>query len=185
MKGKRSIIKCSQCRYHTTNKWRHHGEHICPKCQVNQMVQHERIAFADIISWLKKYCVCAYCGRPANEREHVIPKCTGFSTYILPSCGECNRLASGTFYWGYKEKLQGIKERRQNKYQKILKMPEHTEEELNELSGTLKAKIISKLVLKEIILQQLSWDMTIIFEELLKCKEPFDFDVEQARDQKK
>ena len=97
--------------------------------------------------------VCVYCRMPATDKEHLIPrswieemkrlKGMGFDVVvpeevIVPSCRECNLIASDKVFNSFKEKRDFIKERLLKRYKGFENKPLWTDEEIEELSGRLK-----------------------------------------------
>lgn len=110
---------------------------------------------------------CLYCGLPSRDREHVVPR--SFLEHLLdlgivrdeilvPSCRECNRLASNQIFDTYVNKYEYIQRRLRDRYRKVLEMPEWTTSEIMSLEGNLRRRIRSQLRLKHQLLERLAWD---------------------------
>lgn len=93
---------------------------------------------------------CVYCGEYASEREHVIPyswmqnqKRTmgiveNFWTWIVPSCGECNRTAQAMLFGTVKQKRRYLQERIKAKYSESFVHEAWSDEEIEELGPSLR-----------------------------------------------
>ena len=103
------------------------------------------------MSGLTKNCKhqCAYCGIPATDVEHVIPKSfiqdRMLSTdkdyhkmILVHSCNECNILASNKVFKNFHEKRRFIREKVKDRYRDLLLAPDWSDKEINELTGWLK-----------------------------------------------
>jgi hypothetical protein len=104
---------------------------------------------------------CFYCGMPAVEREHVIPLNGRASnnSEVVPTCYECNRLASNNQFDSVLEKFNFIQERIRAKYEKLLNLGNWTSNELNELGPQLRAYVKSNAEFRLIIERRLSWNL--------------------------
>jgi 5-methylcytosine-specific restriction endonuclease McrA len=111
--------------------------------------------------------ICAYCGLPADTRDHVIPrsyrsqvhyvraKFTDLTTDIVWCCRECNNLASNLVFRSFAAKKRYLKGRIRERYAEVLATPGWSERELNELGRTLRTHVEAALRLKEIIEERL------------------------------
>uniref|UniRef100_A0A6H1ZLB3 Uncharacterized protein n=1 Tax=viral metagenome TaxID=1070528 RepID=A0A6H1ZLB3_9ZZZZ len=113
---------------------------------------------------------CIYCGLIATDKEHLIPrswieetkrlKALGFNVeipkeVIVPACRECNMIATGNFFKGFKEKKEFIQEKIIKRYKRFAKISFWTEEEINELEGRLREEVfyfneIAKIIQKRL-----------------------------------
>lgn len=92
---------------------------------------------------------CAYCGEYATAREHLVPFSflraitskgspnDNYWTWILPSCTECNLIASAQVFPSADAKRAFIQERLAGRYQNDLEGEEWPEEDLAELGPGL------------------------------------------------
>lgn len=113
-----------------------------------------------------KIIPCVYCGQPYDDLEHVIPRYyqAKFSKLheviysdIVPSCHECNLLAGRELFFTVEDKKDYIKGKLRKRYKKILRLPEWTTEELNELSPSICTSILNKVALQRTIKERLSY----------------------------
>jgi len=104
---------------------------------------------------------CAYCGAPAEDREHVVPYSWMFSgarksnkvrqSCIVMACKECNSLAGGTVFATFGEKKAYIAGCVEHRYRKVLKSPEWTDDELEELTGRLQREVFAYTQVKKFV----------------------------------
>lgn len=115
---------------------------------------------------------CTYCGVPSTDKEHVTPiswienamemKQMGINInvpkeVIVPSCRECNLMASDKVFKNISEKKKHIKEKLKKKYKKLLSMPTWEEKEINELSGELKRYVFLTNEIRRIVKSRLKY----------------------------
>lgn len=113
---------------------------------------------------------CVYCGLLATDREHVTPiswinsmkdmKEMGFDVkvpdeVIVPSCRECNAIASAKLFNTFTEKKRHIRERLMKKYKRFYDFKIWKDEEIEELSGRLREQVfyfneIAKIIKKRL-----------------------------------
>ena len=119
-----------------------------------------------LFKWhIKQYNVsCFYCGKPAEEIDHVIPKkhlknikIDKRRILLIQSCSECNRLLHDSYQNSLEERKQELKNRLKRKYKKFLEMPNWTQEEINELGPVLKQNILIAQEYKKITNERLKW----------------------------
>lgn len=122
---------------------------------------------------------CVYCGANEEVREHVVPWSWNHSgsrirqntrnkkdrNGTVPCCKECNNLASDKVFATIEEKREYISERLEKRYKNILKLPDWSEDELNELDVKLKNHTKLKLLAKQWITNRISYP-NIIYPEL-------------------
>lgn len=107
---------------------------------------------------------CTYCGATANCREHVIPvsylslsrSYDPEKNWITPSCDNCNSLAGASVCLSIPEKAQLIKKRFTRKFSKVLNQPEWSNEELSEVSYSLREAIWGSMVAKRVAIERLN-----------------------------
>lgn len=111
---------------------------------------------------------CMYCGDTAGTIDHVPPqsrretlKELGLDKqceYVeVRCCMECNLLLSDKPFWTIKDRRNYIKVALKDKYKKLLDMPSWTSKEINELSHSLRNKIIYSLKLKRLIRARINY----------------------------
>ena len=109
--------------------------------------------------------LCAYCGAfTADCREHVIPVARiGYRSYdpdrswIVWSCGTCNKLAGSEYFENLPLKALFIQARYRLKYKTLLASPVWSQEEINQLSGNLKRHIIVQEKKRQEIIRRLNY----------------------------
>lgn len=106
--------------------------------------------------------VCAYCGEPAQDREHVYPRSiVGNNTPIVWSCKECNNFAGAILFDSFEEKLEYIHKAIFLKYKKQLSFPNLDDDEIKELGRTLRTKVKSAMREKTWVMNRLSWKTSL------------------------
>ena len=92
---------------------------------------------------------CAYCGEYATVREHLTPlsfmqaraskgsQNSNFWTWILPSCEECNYIASDQVFQTPEEKRAYVQSRLSARYSEDLESDQWPDEELDDLGPRL------------------------------------------------
>lgn len=112
---------------------------------------------------------CYYCGMSANAYDHVIPRSVLRmldETDIeipknrikrVPCCHECNCLLGASYQETIAERKKYLKLRLKNKYRALLKIPQWSEEEINELGYTLRQDLLCSLKKKEMLILRLKW----------------------------
>jgi hypothetical protein len=108
---------------------------------------------------------CTYCGAwDGNNRDHIVPVSYNYngrkaSTYrnTVPCCQECNVLLSNRLYFSLPSRaayLLGTYERR---YKKLLKQPDWSDEEIEELGPSMRTSIIQTMKDKNEVRRQLEY----------------------------
>lgn len=115
---------------------------------------------------------CLYCGDTATHRDHVFPVSVAahidwksertFYEYrrlliTVPSCSECNILAHNDLFGSFAEKRKAIHDRLRRKHKKLLSMPLWSEEELDDLSHSLRASVEGSQEALRKLHRRLSW----------------------------
>lgn len=115
---------------------------------------------------------CAYCGMPADSKDHVIPRSYSRMMYdvhnsrsklletfgeTVPCCHECNSLLGATPALTVPERKKFVKAALKKRYRKVLKMPNWSEDEIDALKGLLQEHVKQRKMHKELIEGRLSW----------------------------
>ena len=98
-----------------------------------------------------KYGECTYCGIPAEVLDHVPPLSfvhyvsdktkQSLSFYLVPSCGECNNALGDQPLLTIQERINFVRKHIKKRYAKALRVPYWDEDELKELSRTMREEI--------------------------------------------
>lgn len=114
--------------------------------------------------------ICVYCGVPATTNDHFVPlsvltMITDATTIIsgmvlLPSCGECNSLASDRIFPTIASKRRYIHKKLAKRHAAVLAMPKWTEDELSDLGYALRDFVIKGQVQRDWLIQRLQWRNT-------------------------
>jgi hypothetical protein len=115
---------------------------------------------------------CIYCGLRATTIDHFVPlsvvhmlmACEGAVTgkFLIPSCGECNAIASDRLFPSVAAKRRFIHERLRKKYRKVLAMPDWRESEQEESGWSLRTSVAAGMAQKSVLLQRLAWRNTSV-----------------------
>ena len=116
---------------------------------------------------------CLYCGGKRQCLDHVFPisKLEGlnfpknrplFHIFFqglnkVPSCLECNNIAGDKVFTNIRVKREYIQEMLKIKYRKILNFSIWTEEDLEEVSESMKKDVLNSLNKKQNIEMRISW----------------------------
>lgn len=110
---------------------------------------------------------CAYCGAPATDREHVFPRAyiqrmqaegTIISQVIVPSCRECNSLASDRVFPSKAAKARYIGARIAERHASLLATPDWAPKEIAELGYTLRMAVKATLAQRDAVRARLAWN---------------------------
>jgi hypothetical protein len=90
---------------------------------------------------------CLYCGSYGESKDH-IPAVSIAEDYpdieriVVRSCTECNSTLCNRTLLTIKDRAEFLHKKYNKKYQKIMSLPEWTRDEIDDLYGMLKRKII-------------------------------------------
>ena len=107
---------------------------------------------------------CTYCGDTAEDLDHVIPhsyaSSTGKRSYgktkVVPCCKRCNSLLGNKKYLAIGERASYLLDRYRIKVNKLVSLPEWTEEELEDMGDFFKRGIKEDVYLKEKLIEKLN-----------------------------
>jgi hypothetical protein len=80
--------------------------------------------------------------------------------FLLPSCGECNAIASDNPFRTVAAKRRFIHAKLRKKYRRVLAMPDWSEDEREELGWTLRTSVDAGMAQKNVLEQRLAWRNT-------------------------
>ena len=120
---------------------------------------------------------CSYCGAwDGNNRDHVIPVSYNYngrkaSTYknTVPSCAECNTLLGGRLHFTVPSRAAYLLGSYESRYKKLLKQPDWTPEEIDELGPSMRASIIQSMKDKKEVRRQLE-HLLLVAEERIEVE---------------
>lgn len=156
--------RCSSCSDRVLFWKERKGETLCLPCFFSEVRAEDVANFGELAAIARDMRMCVYCGEVAEEVEHVVPRCSGFLTWTVPACGECNRIASGNVFESFADKRAFIKSGISMRHAKVLRMPEWDEEEIREMGPTLQKDIRRHKRAREIVLQRMRFEV-----EMLAC----------------
>ena len=115
---------------------------------------------------------CIYCGMRATTKDHFVPlsvvamlsTCGDMVTgkFLVPSCGECNAIASDRPFKTVAANRRFIHQRLRKKYKRLLAMPNWTPGEKEELGWTLRSSVEAGMAQKSVLEQRLAWRNTSV-----------------------
>ena len=110
---------------------------------------------------------CVYCGARATTKDHFAPVSIVASLmtfgarvigkFLIPACGECNCIAGNKIFISVGAKRRYIQDRLKQKYAKLLKMPDWSESELNQLGYTLRQATLTGLAQRDYMRARVAW----------------------------
>ena len=101
---------------------------------------------------------CLYCGLNANSLDHFPPRSMTVRGFLLPACRECNCLAGTEYGLDLRKRINMVKEKIARKYKKILEMPVWSSDDLDELEGNIKRKVIKCQKDRRIASSRIAWN---------------------------
>ena len=149
--------KCSMCSSTTMVRLVWGNKAVCPACYFHERNVLDKLAFGESVEICRDKGICVYCGERATDKEHVIPRCSGLPTWIVPACSECNGLASGTVYDGLISKKQAIQAKLRRRHARALRVPHWDQEELSELGRTLRVAVEAYQRAKSVVECRVTW----------------------------
>ena len=145
-----------------------------------------------------EYPVCLYCGDPKEEREHVLPQAKAknfvsekydYISWIVPSCWECNSIASDKLFKTFGDKQKYIHIGIREKYFRQLES-DWTDTEIEELGHSLKTIILNDQKVAKWIKKRLRYRMgpmqnVCTVTKVLKKPSPGKSSVQETRMERK
>lgn len=107
---------------------------------------------------------CFYCSAKAVSRDHTIPHSfvrnnlvsRHYSTDCVPACCECNTLLSNKIHHSLSERIEFLLHRVAQRHAKTLKLPDWTDDELEEMGESLQSSIKTGMLEKLITRHRLA-----------------------------
>lgn len=150
--------KCKQCASQMVHiTYNAQGGRVCVYCELYDIMQKDQEDIGKTVAFLWKVRSCAYCGMPATDKEHVVPKSLQAGSWLVPSCRECNLLAGSACFFTFAEKREYIRNRLSKRYRKLLETPEWDSQELSEMGEGLREFLVLSTVARNIVEQRLRW----------------------------
>jgi 5-methylcytosine-specific restriction endonuclease McrA len=160
--AKPGLDSCPRC---GVSHWSSRGGAECSVCRYFELVTVEKAQMREAIDYLKERSMCAYCGDFGSEIEHVVPRCSRLPTYTLLACSECNQIAGGELFQSFEEKRRHIQQGLGAKWRKLIRLPEWTEDELEEMGYSMRSKIKALSAAREWAKRRTEWDWIQTFFE--------------------
>lgn len=111
--------------------------------------------------------LCFYYGNYACSKDHIPPVSypddfKEENRIIVRSCLLCNSLLGNKYLLTFLERFDYLLIKYQKRFKKILEMPDWTQDEIEEITGSLKRKVILDLKKKKAVEQKLMFIRTRI-----------------------
>jgi hypothetical protein len=111
---------------------------------------------------------CHYCGLVSDTIDHVPPRSVRPSIALLPNanafpfvevhaCRECNCALGRLALWTLAERKRYMKKWIRRRYKRVLKMPNWSSVELEELAPHMREHVVNGLAVRDITRQRLAW----------------------------
>lgn len=112
---------------------------------------------------------CTYCGSPADTIDHVPPRsvrsfilatpdlATKFPFLEVDVCRECNTAIGARALWTVPERKAFVKEWLHRRYARVLRLPDWTPTEVEELGDRLRGELERDRILCQWIKQRIAW----------------------------
>lgn len=155
-------VRCALCRARTPFPQLWDSEQVCLPCFFAESRYADRLGLDAAIDKVRELGACAYCGEPASELEHVVPRCAGLPTWTVPACSDCNNLAAGGVFESFRAKRDFIREAIRRRHAKVLRTPEWDEDELAELGPALRASTAAYTAARAVVLSRLNFALEFI-----------------------
>jgi hypothetical protein len=101
---------------------------------------------------------CVYCGEDAESDDHFPPKSLTPLGLLLPCCKECNAIAGTMWSCDFEERCQYVKDKLRTRYQKQLKTPSWSQDELDELDYNMRQVASQWQEQRDRIHKRLAWN---------------------------
>lgn len=137
-------------------------QRVCSSCRYFASVRNDRRTLSGAIEFLRSRSLCAYCGEAATDVEHVVPRSSKLPTYTVPACKECNGIAGAIVFPSFLAKLNFIQKRIRVRYAKVLKVPEWTDDEIEEMGYAMQQQIIGFQRVRNWVLRRIDWDIASV-----------------------
>ena len=151
------LVACKQCSLPYVEHVYRFGEKVCVYCHIAECIADDKLAIGDLVTELWYLRICAYCGMPAQDREHVVPKSLRVGSWIVPACKECNNLAGAEPFETFADKRDFIRDRLGQRYARILKAPEWDRSETAELGPGLRPFIRQGELMRRLVRARMDW----------------------------
>lgn len=111
---------------------------------------------------------CHYCGCPADSVDHVPPRAyrpaiieTGLQARYpfteVYACRECNVLLGARALWTLPKRKKFIKRALRLRYRKLLRIPEWTDSQKDELGRNLRGMVEAGDMARRVLMSRLTW----------------------------
>lgn len=121
---------------------------------------------------------CTYCGMVADSLDHFPPATLTMKGLLLPCCRECNVLAGTKSGWDFDTRCAIVKNKLRRRYQKAVKTPIWTADEISEMGRLMKGEIEVWQERRRLIHARLAWNAASYLSSIDKHNAFADFHAE-------
>lgn len=109
-----------------------------------------------------KDTICFYCGALGESKDHVPPisypdEYEEEERFVVRSCLLCNYILGKRHYLTFLSRCDYLLISYRKRFQKVLSLPYWSDEDISELRGLLKRKVINAMKKKEYIVKKISY----------------------------
>lgn len=101
---------------------------------------------------------CSYCGDIADTMDHFPPRSVTNYGLLIPCCRECNSSLSTLYAFSFKDRAALAKRNIRSKYKKLLRIPDWTDEEFEEMALHMKESVLAGQRIRDQIKERLAWN---------------------------
>ena len=114
---------------------------------------------------------CVYCGEPSDDQEFFPPRTHAVHGYTLPVCRECKNLANRAHPFDFKERADYIKSKLRDRLQRVLRTPDWSSNELEEIGRDLRDGIAAWQKMREISKDRIAWNALSYLAQIDECSD--------------
>jgi hypothetical protein len=150
---KSKTFECTGCGLNSRTK-------TCGVCTMLALRAQDYFDMAGLVDEFRDRCMCVYCGEPATDKEHVIPRFWGGDRYTVPSCRECNQMAGPKLFGSLNERRAFIEGQVKRKYKRLVNSPEWDRDEIKSLDYTLRVAVQASEDARKVVISRLEFMRT-------------------------
>lgn len=154
VRASRSLSRCTHCDAPVCTL----ANPVCARCQYEESHLGQKLTLRGFLEWTDERDICLYCGEFSQKREHVPSRRRAVAAWKVPTCRECALLSRGSGK-PVLERSDDIRHGRMRKYGRALKVPEWSDEELQEMDGHMATALRGWQLARDTVLQQIRWNI--------------------------
>jgi NMD protein affecting ribosome stability and mRNA decay len=148
-------LRCAVCGLPTELPFVLQRVRMCVHCYIHEQIRLDRAWLAKAVVFCRENLICAYCGEASTDVEHVIARAHGLPTWTVVACRDCNTIAGPRLFFTFVEKREYIHSVLAQRHRKLLRMPEWTRDEIEEMGAALRVSVRVHAQAREIVTQRL------------------------------